>query len=60
MLRLHCLPPVAFVDLVEREEEEEEEEERTPISMTPIERWLEMTALVLRHHSQEFQDHHRR
>jgi hypothetical protein len=38
MLRLYCLPPVAFVDLVEREEEEEEEEERTPISMTPIER----------------------
>jgi hypothetical protein len=40
MLRLYCLPPVAFVDLVEREEEEEEveKEERTPISMTPIER----------------------
>jgi hypothetical protein len=41
MLRLYCLPPVAFVDLVEREEEEEEvekEEERTPISMTLIER----------------------
>jgi hypothetical protein len=31
MLRLYCLPPVAFVDFVEREEEEEEEEERTPI-----------------------------
>jgi hypothetical protein len=39
MLRLYCLPPVALVDLVEREEEEEEEEEeRTPISMTLIER----------------------
>lgn len=47
MLRLYCLPPVAFVDLVEREEEEEEEEERTPISMTPIERWLEMTVPFL-------------
>ncbi len=44
MLRLYCLPPVAFVDLVEREEEEEE---RTPISMTPIERWLEMTVPFL-------------
>ncbi len=49
MLRLYCLPPVAFVDLVEREEEEEEveKEERTPISMTPIERWLEMTVPFL-------------